>query len=165
MTVYITESSIFGRKTEVRYIFAPIENKDNLITITYITDSYRIKEIQNSMKQARHYKTSLQYANSTDFFSQTYLNDIGVSKNDITQKIANNSMGIICAVLTFGYISNGENSDAFSFFELEIPTSKNKKATGTLYIYDYNDDTRVYIYDNIIKDKAVVVYVPHEQDY
>ena len=36
---------------------------------------------------------------------------------------------------------------------------------GTLYIYDYNDDTRVYIYDNIIKDKAVVVYVPHEQDY
>lgn len=39
------------------------------------------------------------------------------------------------------------------------------KNTGLISIYDYNDDTRVYIFENVLKDKAVVVYVPHEQDY
>ena len=46
-----------------------------------------------------------------------------------------------------------------------VPVEELPKATGSLYIFDYNKDTRMYVFDNIIKDKAVVVYVPHEQDY
>ena len=165
MSTSITENVILGKKTEIEYVFMPMDNEDVLISIIYITDAYRIKELQDNLKRIRLYKTSFQYMNSTDFFSQIYLDSIGVSKNDITQKLADNTLGIMCASLALDDIRVGENSELFSFFKLEIPNSKNNKATGTLYIYDYNDDTRVYIYDNIIKDKAVVVYVPHEQDY
>lgn len=43
----------------------------------------------------------------------------------------------------------------------------NKKApgTGTLYIYDYNDDTRVYITAGNVDGLAFVAYVPHFKDY
>ena len=41
----------------------------------------------------------------------------------------------------------------------------NRIYLSTLHIYDYNDDTRIYIYENCIEDKAAVVYVPHVQDY
>lgn len=36
---------------------------------------------------------------------------------------------------------------------------------GLISIYDYNDDTRIYIFENIIPEKTVVVYFPHEEDY
>ena len=48
---------------------------------------------------------------------------------------------------------------------------KSNKATktgpgvGTLYIYDYNDDTRVYIAAGNVEDMAFVAYVPHFKDY
>lgn len=40
-----------------------------------------------------------------------------------------------------------------------------KKPNLTLTIYDYNDNTRCYIFEGAIKDKTVVIYLPHEQDY
>ena len=64
--------------------------------------------------------------------------------------------------LSRAYEIDGE--EAFSNTNF-ITRKITKKAPATLYIYDYNEDTRVYIYDNVITDKAVVVYVPHEQDY
>ena len=48
---------------------------------------------------------------------------------------------------------------------------KSNKATeagpgiGTLYIYDYNDDTRVYIAAGNVEGFAFVAYVPHFKDY
>lgn len=36
---------------------------------------------------------------------------------------------------------------------------------GTLYIYDYNNDTRVYIAAGNIKGLVFVAYVPHFKDY
>lgn len=36
---------------------------------------------------------------------------------------------------------------------------------GKLTIYDYNDDTRVYIFENKIGDQTFVFYTYHEQDY
>lgn len=42
-----------------------------------------------------------------------------------------------------------------------------KKDAGycTLYIYDYNDDTRIYITSGNIEGLAFVSYVPYKQDY
>jgi hypothetical protein len=40
-----------------------------------------------------------------------------------------------------------------------------KNAEGRITIYDYNDDTRCYIFENAIPDRTVVIYVPHEQDF
>lgn len=36
---------------------------------------------------------------------------------------------------------------------------------GTLYIYDYNDDTRIYITSGNVEGLAFVSYVPHIKDY
>lgn len=34
-----------------------------------------------------------------------------------------------------------------------------------IFIYDYNDDTRLYIFENVVPGRTVVVYFPHEEDY
>lgn len=40
-----------------------------------------------------------------------------------------------------------------------------KRTAIKITVYDYNDDTRVYIFENVINGRSAVVYVPHEQDY
>ena len=46
-----------------------------------------------------------------------------------------------------------------------IKEAKSGPGVGTLYIYDYNDDTRIYISSGNIEGLAFVAYVPHSQDY
>ena len=40
-----------------------------------------------------------------------------------------------------------------------------KEGIAAVSAYDYNDDTRVFIFENMVKDKTIVVYTYHEQDY
>ena len=40
-----------------------------------------------------------------------------------------------------------------------------EEGPGLLTIYDYNNDTRIYLFEGAVTGKTVVVYVPHEQDY
>ena len=47
--------------------------------------------------------------------------------------------------------------------KIDIFEINNKKAT--IYIYDYNNDTRLYLFEGVIKDELFVVYTYHEQDY
>lgn len=49
--------------------------------------------------------------------------------------------------------------------EADLSKLEKQEAENQIYIYNYNDDTRIYIYKNFIKDTTVVVYFPHEQDY
>ena len=48
-----------------------------------------------------------------------------------------------------------------------IEELKNDEGNGksTVYIYDYNDDTRVYIFENLVEGLTFVYYAQHEQDY
>ena len=62
------------------------------------------------------------------------------------------------------WLSSSYENDGVTSYEFPI-VEKPDVNTGIVYIYDYNDDTRVYIYENFIEDKTFVVYVPHEQDY
>lgn len=39
------------------------------------------------------------------------------------------------------------------------------KGPGTITIYDYNDDTRCFVFEGTYPGYTVVVYAPHEQDY
>lgn len=39
------------------------------------------------------------------------------------------------------------------------------KGNAQIYIYDYNEDTRVYIFENMIEGVTFVVYTQHEQDF
>lgn len=41
----------------------------------------------------------------------------------------------------------------------------NKDGVGTVYIFDYNDDTRIYILSENIEGLTFVAYVPHHKDY
>ena len=47
----------------------------------------------------------------------------------------------------------------------ELKAIEDKTASGKISIFDYNDDTRCYVFENYITDRTVVIYVPHEQDY
>jgi hypothetical protein len=52
---------------------------------------------------------------------------------------------------------------AMSYSLYGIPEKTN--GAGTVYAYDYNDDTRVYIFEKMLKGKTIVVYSYFEQDY
>ncbi len=39
------------------------------------------------------------------------------------------------------------------------------KGKTVISIYDYNDDTRCYIYENVVPEKTIVIFIPHEQDF
>ncbi len=62
-------------------------------------------------------------------------------------------------------------SDKYAFLQARkietVGTSQyiDNNGTGNLYIYDYNDDTRVYIFENFVEGITFVVYTYHEQDY
>ena len=159
VTTQIEETSILGKKNKVIYLFFD----NNLISVTYMINRNQLNELKNKLSEVRRYKTMRQFTE----LKQLFLNEETWKKPNINALELDNSIArLMCAYASIDYEANfGENSTSFTTFELELPTKKNKKAPGTLTIYDYNDDTRVYIYDNIIKDKAVVVYVPHEQDY
>lgn len=47
----------------------------------------------------------------------------------------------------------------------DLTKAQNQEAESQLIIYNYNNDTRVYIYKNMFDGKTIVVYYPHEQDY
>lgn len=40
-----------------------------------------------------------------------------------------------------------------------------KNGTGTIVNYNYNNDTNVYVFENVIQDYYCVVYIYHEQDF
>ena len=59
--------------------------------------------------------------------------------------------------------------DQLSWFALMIEQygieEIQENPNATVIIYDYNNDTRLYLFDGAIKGKTVAVYVPHEQNY
>ena len=49
----------------------------------------------------------------------------------------------------------------------DVAIAQNYKGEGkcTVYIYNYNEDTRVYIFENLMEGKTFVYYTFREQDY
>ena len=156
-TEKVNETVILGKKVKVSYMFVSIDNEYYLCNVAYIINSDKIKELQNHLKQVRWYKSRFQVEQAMKML----VIDAPNMKQEFDDSIARHYF----TDYTMSYKYQGESYIMDSVLAFEQPTKKNKKASGTLTLYDYNDDTRVYIYDNIIKDKAVVVYVPHEQDY
>ncbi len=66
------------------------------------------------------------------------------------------------------YLNNKMATSAFNF-ELygysQLKAVEVENGEGTISIYDYNNDTRVYIFENSINRLTFVVYAYHEQDY
>ena len=162
--IKINDTVVLGRKNKVVYVFGKDGEEYQLFGVSYIVDTEQAREITNKLTPVRLYKTYYQTNGFKDSFDQKVLDEIQISRNEITQEFDNDFIRLMFVLVSGEYELEGEGGNHFNRFSFELPKKKTK-ATGTLYIYDYNEDTRVYIYDNIIKDKAVVVYVPHEQDY
>jgi len=166
MTIKKNKTVILGKKNNVAYVFTWAGNNDYwLAGISYIISPLQAKEIINRFSIVRKYKTSKKLIYGFDFEDDT-LTALGFSPDlyDIPLEVDNLSLQIQCFNNADSYEERGE--DAFySEMKLEIANEQNENYPGTLYIFDYNEDTRMYVFDNLVKDKAVVVYVPHEQDY
>lgn len=49
--------------------------------------------------------------------------------------------------------------------EMQYEEATGKGLEGKIIVYDYNEDTRLYIFENVLPGKTVVAYLPHEDDY
>ena len=156
---------ILGQLNKVAYLFKSLENETCLVGVSYTVTTDQIKEIINRFKVVRKYKTSKAMI-LTYWFEDETLTSLGLSLDleDMPQALYELGEQLDCFIESDNYELFGEDS-FFSHQNLEIANKQNENLSGTLYIFDYNKDTRMYVFDNIIKDKAVVVYVPHEQDY
>jgi hypothetical protein len=60
--------------------------------------------------------------------------------------------GYIAALLTLSIVFDGYPKNI-------------KEGSSTISIYNYNDDTRIYIFENLFEGQTIVAYALYEQDY
>lgn len=150
-------------KNNLLYLITPIIPKDDS------AECYEYIEIES--KNMLGVKTSVYY----HFFDET-LSAVSYSlptekTKEIKSKFKNKVQELEIELKT------EDNTDIEQNCELEnyvfnamitgdIEYFKNFKGKGArLSIYDYNDDTRVYIFENTTEGKTFVVYTYHEQDF
>jgi len=159
--------TILGKLNHVSYLFKKFKNKNEsyFVGVSYVITSSQFKEIINKFPLARKYKTSQEMMCTYWFEDETLeLFDLSPNLDDLPQELDDLGIQIDCFIVANEYKLLGE--DAFySEMKLELASEQNENYPGTLYIFDYNKDTRMYVFDNLVKDKTVVVYVPHEQDF
>ena len=158
-------TTILGKLNYISYLFEEFKNESCLVGVSYIITNAQFKEIINKFPLVRKYKTS-QGMMCTYWFEDETLELLNLSPDldDLPQVIDDLGMQVDCFIDAISYEVRGEDT-FFSTLKLELANEQNENYPGTLYIFDYNKDTRMYVFDNLVKDKAVVVYVPHEQDY
>ena len=160
--------AILGDLNEVSYFFSKDEyfiprniddEKFRLIGIAYITSVENLLRLRNSFN-----KLVQQYIEVRSDYKEIVETELQgtLDFKELSSNIIDTIIKAVLVGISVQYEKQGEYS--FSSGGL-VPDKDSTEKDGTLYIYDFNDDTRVFIYDNIIKDKLVVVYVPHEQDY
>ncbi len=139
------EKPILGQKTEIFYVFPDYEH---LCAVEYSIDEKETKRLLEKFNNLV-YDTNIN-TNTEEYFIGLYKDPEELSEKD-RKAILFTAFGLICEDMeSNGYKNIGNDDPEF---------------TGHLYIYDYNDDTRVYIFENAIEGKTIVVYFPHEQDY
>lgn len=160
---------VLGLKNEIAYLFTKnntilpktIQNKnDRFVSVAYIITLENVKLLKNNFSKPAYIYTECR-SDFLEFLGNIQPDNIDFFKLDkhTTDLIIKKEIMLITLIADKAGLDTPFVSAALA------PDLDSTEKYGTLYIYDYNDDTRVYIYDNIIKDKAVVVYVPHEQDY
>ena len=80
-------------------------------------------------------------------------------------------------LLNQGMIDNKEDSaevnlatnkmifEITAVYEFQGYKKQIKNGNAKVYIYDYNDDTRVFLFENIVEGYSFVSYIWHEQDF
>lgn len=146
----IQEKVILGTKTNVHYFFSTYNCFES---VAYSIPKEKTNVLKDKLnKPIRIIKTD---ALSKEDFSREILEEEPDFKNEIPQTVDT----------YFNYVFSSICNYAFEK-ELQFDVIKAKgNSKGLLYIYDYNDDTRLYIFENTIEGTTFVVYTYHEQDY
>lgn len=141
-TTAAEKKAIMGKETVVYYHYG----EGYLYAVSYYTT---VEKTENLKKKFNN----LVYEKKTKNVTISDLICIGILRetSDIDLYL-NNQMAISC----LKYEQDG-------YDQIEVMADDNGKAT--ISIYDYNDDTRVYILENFIEKLTFVVYTYHEQDY
>ena len=140
--VRVREKKILGEMTKLYYFYPR-----NILTGI----CYRIPEDKTDLLISK-YKTqeSVIKCRSMDLeeFKKTFLNSIASTSKD-SQKIE------LFIHTTIYMLALG-----VQYREINL-----EEGPGTIYIYNYNDDTNVCVIKSLVKGYTFVIYLPHEQDY
>ena len=140
--IRMQEKPMLGIQTQVYYIF----NEDELTCISYSIDSSATSRLLDKLSKP----IFITHIKPTE--KESY-----IKKQSLSDKItAENENMLLC--LSFIAIMGK--------FEIKGYASlKSDEGNGRIYIYDYNEDTRVWVLQDAIPGKTYVIYFPHEQDF
>lgn len=133
---------ILGKETVIYYHFG----NDVLYSISYCTKNEKTELIKKKMPEPimeiKTISIPFSYFVSKGILSETNDLDLYFNKQ--------------MAISALNYELDGYD---------QLKEVATEDGACTISIYDYNDDTRVYIFDNNIEGLTFVVYTYHEQDY
>lgn len=148
--IEMQEKTMLGEKTTVNYFFSAYDCFEGVI---YTIPEKKTSELKDKLnKPIKTFKTD---TFTREQFSREILKEEPDFKGQ-TQQTINTYFNYVFYSICFYTFEQESN------YEI-IKAKKNSK--GTLYIYDYNDDTRLYIFENIIEGLTFVVYLNHGQDF
>ena len=158
----ITFSTTTQGKTTIKAYFF---NNEKLAGISYYLPENSLKDFISKIKAE---KKVLEI--ETELFSiQNLMESLKQSKNKKNYPTfmdgSEDSEYAFIAVLGESYLYEIASYSEEKGYKNIKKTTKKAPGTGTLYIYDYNDDTRVYITAGNVDGLAFVAYVPHVKDY
>lgn len=147
---YANTTRILTKSTEVYYSFF----EGILTNVSYVLDYSQ--EMRDTLL-SRFNKPTIYRSLPLDTFNCLEADDNYVKEN--TPDII---MGY-SIITTLFEVGDDEHtsiiSDAIEYGQ------KEKTSDMEMFIIDYNQDTRVYIFSNFIKGSIIVIYTPHAQDF
>lgn len=152
----------------IYYIFT---NDDYFLPETKRGDKYRLCGVSCIFSRKDFNKLNIGFAQFVNKYTQcnsNYWETVKNKFNKIDYKELNDLSVdmLIQRILLVHSIAVERCDEKYKKYNLELAELKPEKSTleqfGTIYVYNYNKDTRMYIYDNIIKNKIIVIYVPRK---
>lgn len=145
-TTKAEKKTILGKETIVYYHFFD----DTLMAVSYTLPLEKTETLK------KKFKDLVFNANTVTVSQRYYLNEL---LNDGTLKQINDEDLDLNYVFAYGSLSiEFHGYDSLKGITVD-------KGAATISLYDYNDDTRVCIWENIVNGKTFVVYTYHRQDY
>lgn len=153
-SVYFCETIALGDSTVKSFI---IQN-NNLAGVSYLIPANRVEELTRKLGETNKLREI-----KTELFSKKDVTDKLKEFKTLPETIKSETKAFI--IISEYYLWQiGNYCERMGYMNIPQKTD-DKDSVGTLYIYDYNDDTRIYISVGNVGNFAFVAYVPHHKDY
>lgn len=141
--IKVYKKIMLGDETNVFYLMS---GDIGLLGVFYITSNKNNEKLTFNLKS------------KNKFQELPFFKDKNDEMRKATREVIDDEMMVELSVGLYIYSFAGE-LETNGRFENEM------KGDGLLSIYDYNDDTRLYIFENVIPDITIVGYIPHIDDF